>query len=94
MDLFGHVILNLPRPDLGSIEGDLNLNGTSSDFKSAINIYGGIYDLEMIDCGEPDLYQHHILDDIIVFCGAAKAFHQVPALNFPFTGTHLVMSLA
>ena len=86
LGLFGNVILNLPRPDLGSIEGDLNLNGTSSNFKSAINIYGGIYDLELIDCGEPDLYQHHILDDIIVFCGAAKAFHQTPLLNFPFSG--------
>lgn len=85
-DVFGNTISSLPRPDLGSLEGDLNLNGTSSDVKGAINIYGGIFDLELIDCGEPDLYQHHILDDIIVFCGAAKAFHQSPALYFPFTG--------
>ena len=85
-DLFGNTISTLARPDLGSLEGDLNLNGTSSDVKGAINIYGGIFDLDLIDCGEPDLYQHHILDDIIVFCGAAKAFHQSPGLYFPFTG--------
>lgn len=85
-DVFGNTISTLARPDLGSLEGDLNLNGTSSNVKGAINIYGGIYDLGLIDCGEPDLYQHHILDDIIVFCGAAKAFHQSPGLYFPFTG--------
>ncbi len=85
-DVFGNTISTLARPDLGSLEGNLNLNGTSSDVKGAINIYGGIFDLELIDCGEPDLYQHHILDDIIVFCGAAKAFHQSPGLYFPFTG--------
>lgn len=85
-DVFGNTISSLVRPDLGSLEGDLNLNGTSSNVKGAINIYGGIFDLKLIDCGEPDLYQHHILDDIIVFCGAAKAFHQSPSLYFPFTG--------
>ncbi|MFK7775154.1 MAG: T9SS type A sorting domain-containing protein [Saprospiraceae bacterium] len=85
-DVFGNVISTLARPDLGSLEGDLNLNGTSSDLKGAINIYGGIFDLELIDCGEPDLYQHYISDDILVFCGAAKAFHQTPGLYFPFTG--------
>lgn len=85
-DIFGNTISTLARPDLGFLEGDLNLNGTSSDVKGAINIYGGIFDLDLIDCGEPDLYQHHILDDIIVFCGAAKAFHQSPGLYFPFTG--------
>ena len=85
-DIFGSITSSLARPDLGSIEGDLNLNGTTSDVKGAINIYGGIYDLDLIDCGEPNLYQHHILDDIIVSCGAAKAFHQSPGLYFPFTG--------
>ena len=85
-DVFGNTISSLTRPDLGSLEGDLNLNGTSSDVKGAINIYGGLLDLELIDCGEPDLYQHHILDDILVNCGVAKGFHQAPGLYFPFTG--------
>ncbi len=82
-NIWGQVIASKARPDLGSIEGDLNLNGTTSDFIGAINIYGGIYDTGLIECNEPNLYQHHILDDPIVACGGAKAYNIIPGITNP-----------
>ena len=85
-DVLGNTLLNRPRPDLGDIEGTLNLNGTSSDVNGVLNIYGGLIDPTLVECGDPDLYMYHISDDPIVHCNVARAYNTSPSLCFPFTG--------
>ena len=66
-------IVNRSRPDLGSIEGDLNLNGFSSEVKGVANFYGGmIQDYFADESGEePLLYFFHQTNDVIVNCSYA-----------------------
>ncbi|MCB0852075.1 MAG: carboxylesterase family protein, partial [Bacteroidetes bacterium] len=86
-DLIGQVIFNRERPSLGTIEGDQNLNGTSSKVKGLINIYGGIQSDSLIESkDDPSVFNFHILQDPIVYCGGAKAFHLSSNYVFPFGG--------
>ncbi|MEZ4828865.1 MAG: carboxylesterase family protein [Bacteroidia bacterium] len=85
-DLFGNLLFQASRPDLGSVEGTLNLNGTSAKVSGIINIYGAIGDTLFIEsAGDPALFQYQILEDPIVYCGTAKTYYQAPGLIFPFT---------
>lgn len=85
-DLFGGLLFSAARPDLGSVNGTLNLNGTSAKVNAIINIYGAIEDTLLIESSEdPALFQYHILEDPIVHCGTARAYYQAPGLIFPFT---------
>lgn len=87
LDAFNNVIFSAIRPDLGSIEGDLNLNGTSSRVKGVLNVYGAILDTSLIEQNsDPALFQYYIHQDPIVACYASKAYHQAPGLFYPFTG--------
>lgn len=86
-DLFNNVLFRASRPDLGSVEGTLNQNGTSSRVRGVLNIYGAMLDtLFITDTNDPALHQFYILDDPIVACWGAKAFHQIPGIYFPFSG--------
>ncbi|MEZ4774153.1 MAG: alpha/beta hydrolase fold domain-containing protein [Bacteroidia bacterium] len=86
-DLFGNLLFSAQRPDLGAVEGVLNLNGTSARVNGIINIYGAIEDTLLIaSANDPALFQYHILQDPIVDCGTAKAYFQASGLIFPFTG--------
>lgn len=86
-DLFNNVIFSAIRPDLGSIEGTLNLNGTSSKVKGVLNAYGAILDTSLIQtASDPALFQYYIHQDPIVYCYAAKAYYQVAGLYYPFSG--------
>ena len=86
-NLVGQTILNRERPDLGTIEGDQNLNGTSSKVQGVVNIYGAIKDLSYIETkDDPAVFNFHILQDPIVACGSALAYNQSPNLIFPFGG--------
>ncbi|MDX2248482.1 MAG: alpha/beta hydrolase fold domain-containing protein [Bacteroidia bacterium] len=84
-DLFGNLLFSALRPNLGSVEGELNQNGTSAKVSGIINIYGAIEDTLLIEsANDPALFQYHILEDPIVHCGTAKAYYQTPGLIFPF----------
>ncbi len=65
--------VNRSRPDLGSIEGDLNLNGYSSGVNGVANFYGGmIHDYLAEKSGlEPLFYFFHQTTDVIVNCNYA-----------------------
>lgn len=58
------------RPDLGSIEGDIALNGYNSDVVGVANFIGGMLrDYFVVENGEsPMVYMHHQTSDLIVDC--------------------------
>lgn len=59
---------NLNRPDLGSIEGDLNQGAYNSSVKGIGNFYGGVFDLNIFQqtAETPCLYLFHQGSDVIV----------------------------
>lgn len=86
-DLFNNVLFSAKRPDLGTLEGNLNLNGTTSRVQGVLNIYGALLDTSFIgDSTDPAIHQYYVLDDPIVACWSWKAFYQAPGLIFPFSG--------
>lgn len=58
------------RPDLGSIEGDIALNGYTAEVKGVVNFIGGmISDYFALESGpSPLFYTHHQTSDLIVTC--------------------------
>lgn len=65
-----------PRPDLGPIEGRLNINGFDSKCKGLVNFFGGVLDTAIIS-GQEDLsiYSYHQTGDPIVPCGNESFYH-------------------
>lgn len=66
--------MNFARPNLGGIEGDLNLNAPSYRIKAIANMFGGMMlNLFQSSDGEvPDLYSFHQPNDLIVPIGNAR----------------------
>lgn len=64
--------LSLSRPDLGSIEGTIALNGENSRVKGVANLFGGMIWNFMANEQSgisPLLYLYHKTSDLIVYCG-------------------------
>ncbi len=81
-DLFGGVILNKERPDLGPVSGTLNQNGHSARVAGCINIYGALIDTSLIESAyDVPLFNYHILDDPLVSCFINKPFHGTAILG-------------
>lgn len=66
--------MNLNRPDLGSIEGELNLKAGPYRVKAVANMFGGMLrNLFALSDGEvPDLYTFHQPNDLIVPIGRSR----------------------
>lgn len=65
---------SLARPDLGDINGDLNLGGHDATVQGVGNIFGGMLNFEMIegDTEWPVLYQFHQGSDVVVHYNYAR----------------------
>lgn len=77
----------VPRPDLGPIEGTLNLNGHNANVRAAVNIFGGMRDTSLITSAEDvPLYAYHQTEDPVVHCHRNKPYWAA----FPDTNNPLV----
>jgi len=66
--------MNFARPNLGGIEGNLNLNAPSYRIKAIANMFGGMM-LNLFQSSDgdvPDLYSFHQPNDLIVPIGNAR----------------------
>ncbi len=80
-------VVFVPRPDLGPIEGSLNLNGHSTDVSAAVNIFGGLRDTSLITSAQdPPIYAYHQTGDPVVHCHRAKPYWQ----DFPDTNNPIL----
>jgi len=66
--------ISLDRPDLGSIEGEIALNGFDSRVKGVANYYGGMIEnlLDVSNGPPPALYLFHQTSDVIVACNYTR----------------------
>ena len=66
--------ISLERPDLGSIEGEIALNGYDNRVKGVANYYGGMLEnlLGNSDGEPPALYLFHQTNDVIVSCNYTR----------------------
>ncbi len=80
-------ILFIERPDLGPIEGTMNLNGHSTDVQAVVNIFGGMRDTSLI-AGADDVpvYAYHQTGDPVVACHRNKPYWA----DFPDTNNPVV----
>lgn len=68
-------IVFTPRPDLGPIEGTMNLNGFDTDVRAVVNIFGGIRDTSLITSPlDPPIYAYHQTVDAVVHCDKRKPY--------------------
>ncbi len=77
-----------PRPDLGPIEGTLNLNGQNEKVLAVASNYGGLLDTSLISGPlDPALYMYHQTGDPTVGCGHQQGLWGMPlgvGDNFPW----------
>lgn len=74
------------RPDLGPIEGTLNLNGYDSKVKGVFNFFGALLDTNAIDAADQiAVMSYHQTNDPIVPCQAKTPYYQISfiAANYP-----------
>jgi len=66
--------MNFARPDLGQIEGNLNVNAPPYRIKAIANMFGGMMQnlFQSSDGDVPDLYSFHQPNDLIVPIGNAR----------------------
>jgi para-nitrobenzyl esterase len=84
-----------PRPDLGPIEGTLNLNGHNTDVVAVVNIFGGMIDTSHVTSpNDPALYSYHQTLDPVVACGYNKPYWAIPLVpdNYPSVYGSCVMN--
>jgi len=68
-------VLFTPRPDLGPIEGTMNLNGFDTDVRAVVNIFGGMRDTSLITSpDDPAIFAYHQTEDIVLHCGKKKPY--------------------
>jgi predicted esterase len=75
-----------PRPDLGPIEGTLNLNGHNTDVRAVVNIFGGMIDTSHVSSpSNPAIFSYHQTQDPVVACGYNKPYWALPLVpdNYP-----------
>jgi alpha/beta superfamily hydrolase len=64
-----------PRPDLGSIDGDLNQNGSNASILGVSNFFGALLDTTFIGSAtDPALYSYHQTMDPVVACGLNRPY--------------------
>lgn len=64
-----------PRPDIGSVDGELHLNGQDASLLGVINLFGAVLDTNYI--ASPDdaaLYSYHQTGDPVVGCGLERPY--------------------
>lgn len=78
-------VLFAPRPDLGPVEGTMNINGQTADVRAVVNIFGGIRDTSLIEGPtDPPLYAYHQTNDGVVSCNRNKPYWALfPDTNNP-----------
>jgi para-nitrobenzyl esterase len=84
-----------PRPDLGPIEGTLNLNGHNTDIRAVVNIFGGMIDTNHVTSPtDPALFSYHQTLDPVVSCGHNRPYWALPLVpdNYPFVYGSCVMN--
>ena len=64
----------MARPDLGNVDGDLNINGKNAAVKGVFNFFGAVSDTNFILPGSPKLFQYHQTNDPVVPCGKNKPY--------------------
>lgn len=70
-----HFLSFYPRPDLGSMDGDLNLNGQDASVMGVVNIYGALMDTAYIGSAEDAaLFSYHQSGDPVVGCGLQQPY--------------------
>jgi alpha/beta superfamily hydrolase len=83
-----HFLNFYPRPDLGPVEGTLNLGNHDADVLGVVNIFGALLDTSYIEGpDDPALYSYHQTQDPVVGCGFQRPYWGiglgVPD-NYPF----------
>jgi predicted esterase len=79
-------INNKQRPDLGPIDGTLNLNGYDSKVQGVFNFFGAVLDTNEIDASDKiAVMSYHQTNDPIVPCVINTPYYQVAfiASNYP-----------
>ena len=83
-----HFLSTYPRPDLGPITGNLNLNGQSDDVLAVVSYYGGLLDTTLVtDPIDAALYLYHQSGDPVVGCNYRKGLWGMPLSvgdNYPY----------
>lgn len=70
-----HFLNFYPRPDLGSVDGDLNLNGNDASVLGVVNCFGALMDTAYIESvNDPALYSYHQTLDPVVGCGVQRPY--------------------
>ena len=84
---------SLTRPDLGPVEGTLNIGTWDASVKGIANFYGGLHNLDLIHYGvdTPAVYLFHQSSDLIVDCGSKSAFKS--AYQYCYNPTNLCQPL-
>jgi len=63
------------RPDLGGVDGDLNLNGHNAGVLGVVNLFGAVLDTGFIaSATDPALYSYHQTGDPVVGCGLQRPY--------------------
>jgi hypothetical protein len=69
------------RPDLGPVEGRLNLNGYDATVKGVLNIFGAVPRLDFITAEDEEvIYSYHQTLDPIVPCDRRRAYWNFPGV--------------
>jgi hypothetical protein len=74
------------RPDLGSIEGDLHVNGYDSKVQGVFNFFGALLDTNAIDPADRiAVFSYHQTGDPVVPCLAKTPYFQISFIsaNYP-----------
>ncbi|MBK8956113.1 MAG: T9SS type A sorting domain-containing protein [Saprospiraceae bacterium] len=74
------------RPDLGPVEGTLNLNGHNTEVQGVFNIFGALLDTLAVDATDRiAVISYHQTNDPIVPCVANTPYYPIPLIsqNYP-----------
>lgn len=70
-----HFLNFYPRPDLGAVEGTLNLGIHDAGVLGVVNIFGALLDTAYIESpNDPALYSYHQTLDPVVGCGLQRPY--------------------
>jgi len=90
-----HFLNFYPRPDLGAVDGDLNVqNGFDASVLGVVNTFGALLDTAYIESADgPALYSYHQTLDPVVGCGFQRPYWGV-GLGVPDNYPYLYGSCA
>ncbi len=79
---------DLSRPDLGDIEGTLNLGGYDASLKGVGSFFGGVFNLDLLDglSNPPSLYLFCQGSDVVVNYNYGPLFERLSSECFSFLG--------